>query len=133
MDLSQTHNLILEYNDNDNEDYFIAIRMMKAKDKMVRSSGRRCDPVWRVCGSGGRQGGVEEAHRRGKESTEICYAPAFQNKYSEIWRGAKMADVLQTRGPGPFSPEARAVVTTHAGRVSRLGRWPRLMQVESRG
>ncbi|KAG8297667.1 hypothetical protein J6590_030176 [Homalodisca vitripennis] len=43
---------------------------------MVRSSGRRCDPVRRVCGSGGRQGGVEEAHRRGKESTEICYAPA---------------------------------------------------------
>ncbi|KAG8275644.1 hypothetical protein J6590_082268 [Homalodisca vitripennis] len=46
---------------------------------MVRSSGQRCDPVWRVCGSGGRQGGVEEAHRRGKESTEICYAPAVSN------------------------------------------------------
>ncbi|KAG8335775.1 hypothetical protein J6590_060693 [Homalodisca vitripennis] len=46
---------------------------------MVRSSGRRCDPVWRVCGSGGGQGGVEEAHRRGKESTEICYAPAVRS------------------------------------------------------
>ncbi|KAG8248853.1 hypothetical protein J6590_032426 [Homalodisca vitripennis] len=50
---------------------------------MVRSSGRRCDPVWRVCGSGGRQGGVEEAHRRGKESTEICYAPARTDTLSD--------------------------------------------------